>query len=129
MSTYSIENSKDSILRPNSEFERRIILQYYLDNDIKINEIERDILNECYVSEHESIGIIGCLLDDKSLLNSLRLVIGANNRSNFKLSTLSNSLLDLEILKKAVSYYFEENKYDSLNRNEQIIRREFNIVY
>ncbi|MFD2528269.1 hypothetical protein [Polaribacter marinaquae] len=129
MSTYSIENSKDSILRPNSEFERRIILQYYLDNDIKINEIERGILNECHVSEHESIGIIGCLLDDKSLLNSLRLVIGANNRSNFKLSTLSNSLLDSEILKKAVSYYFEENKYDSLNRNEQIIRREFNIVY
>ncbi|AQS93366.1 hypothetical protein BXQ17_04385 [Polaribacter sp. BM10] len=129
MSTYSIENSKDSILRPNSEFERRIILQYYLDNDIKINEIERGVLNECHVSEHESIGIIGCLLDDKSLLNSLRLVIGANNRSNFKLSTLSNYLLDSETLKKAVSYYFEENKYDSLNRKEQIIRREFNIVY
>ena len=94
MGTYSIENSKESILRPNSEFERRIILQYYLDNDVQINEIERNILNECHVSEHESIGIIGCLLKDKSLLNSLRLVIGASNRSNFKLSTLSNSLLD-----------------------------------
>lgn len=129
MGTYSIENSKESILRPNSEFERRIILQYYLDNDVQINEIERNILNECHVSEHESIGIIGCLLNDKSLLNSLRLVIGASNRSNFKLSTLSNSLLDSNILKKAVSYYFKENNYDNLSRSEQIIRTEFNLIY
>ncbi len=129
MGTYSIENSKESILRPNSEFERRIILQYYLDNDVQINEIERNILNECHVSEHESIGIIGCLLNDKSLLNSLRLVLGASNRSNFKLSTLSNSLLDSNTLKKAVSYYFKENNYDNLSRSEQIIRTEFNLIY
>ena len=128
MNKYSIEKSKEVILKPNSEFERRIILQYYLDNNIYVNEIEKDILKNCLVSEHESIGIIGCLLNNNSLLNSLRLVIGSKNTSNSKLSNLSKNLLDIERLRQAISYYFVETDYDNLSKNEKIITTEFNII-
>jgi hypothetical protein len=50
MKTYSIENSEGTVLRPNSEFERIIIFQYYLDNDIKINSKEKEILLKTVVS-------------------------------------------------------------------------------
>lgn len=128
MKDLSILNNKETILYPNSEFERRVILQYYLDNDIEISDLEKDILLAANVSEPESIGIIGCLLKDKSYLNSLRLAIGASNTSNLKLSELSNSLLDFKQLEKAKSFYFIEKDYNDLTDIEKIIRREFNIL-
>lgn len=125
MKTYSIEKSKETILRPNSEFERRIIFQYYLDNDIKINAKETEILLETNVSEHESIGIIGCLLNDKTPLNTLRLAIGSKNLSNKKLSNLANSLLEPAELEKADALYFFEKEVDDFTHVEHIVTREF----
>lgn len=79
MRDFSIEKNQNTILKPNSKFERRVILQYYLENDIQITKIEQDILHLCTVSEPESIGIIGCLLNDKTYINTLRLAIGTRN--------------------------------------------------
>ncbi|WKD86340.1 hypothetical protein KCTC32516_01715 [Polaribacter huanghezhanensis] len=126
---FSIEHHKETILKPNSEFERRIILQYYLDTNISINTIERGILIQTNVSEPESIGIIGCLLNDNSKLNTLRLAIGAKNRSNKKLSELSASLFTLEHLKSADSYYFLETHVEDLSEIENVINREYSLLY
>ena len=125
MKTYSIENSERTVLRPNSEFERRIIFQYYLDNDIKINSKEKEILLKTDVSEHESIGIIGCLLNDSTHLNTLRLAIGSKNLSNKKLSNLASSLFNAEELEKADTVYFVEKNVDDLSRIENIITSEY----
>jgi len=125
MKTYSIENSEGTVLRPNSEFERRIIFQYYLDNDIKINSKEKEILLKTDVSEHESIGIIGCLLNDSTHLNTLRLAIGSKNLSNKKLSNLASSLFNTEELEKADTVYFVEKNVDDLSRIENIITSEY----
>jgi len=125
MKTYSIENSERTVLRPNSEFERRIIFQYYLDNDIKINSKEKEILLKTDVSEHESIGIIGCLLNDSTHLNTLRLAIGSKNLSNKKLSNLASSLFNTEELEKADTVYFVEKNVDDLSRIENIITSEY----
>jgi hypothetical protein len=43
------------MLKPNSEFKRRIILQYYLDNTILINAAEREILEITKALEPENI--------------------------------------------------------------------------
>ncbi|MCI2227961.1 hypothetical protein MC378_02195 [Polaribacter sp. MSW13] len=129
MKTYSIENSEESILRPNSEFERRIILQYYLDNDIAINSIEREILLKTNVSEPESIGIIGCLLKDNNYLNIIRLAIGAKNRSNKKLAEVATSLFNSEQLEKADSYYFFDVDTDELSEIENVVTREYIPLY
>ncbi|QXP68164.1 hypothetical protein [Polaribacter sp. AHE13PA] len=125
MKTYSIENSERTVLRPNSEFERRIIFQYYLDNDIKINSKEKEILLKTDVSEHESIGIIGCLLNDSTHLNTLRLAIGSKNLSNKKLSNLASSLFNAKELEKADTVYFVEKNVDDLSRIENIITSEY----
>ncbi len=126
---YSISQNKETILQPNSEFERRIILQYYLDNDIKITTEERKILLETNVSEPESIGIIGCLLKDSNHLNIIRLAIGAKNRSNKKLADLASSLFNSEQLEKADSYYFMEVSFDELSKIEDVITREYIPLY
>lgn len=126
---YSIENSEETILKPNSEFERRVILQYYLDNDISINLKEREILLKTKVSEVESIGIIGCLLNDKSSLNVLRLAIGSKNSSNIKLAELSSSLFNKEELKIAESFYFNNIDFKDFTEIEEVVTREFNTYF
>ena len=73
MKDLSILHNRKTVLEPNSEFERRIIFQNYVDNDIQINEKEREILLECAAGEVEKMGIIGCLLNDKTHLKTLRL--------------------------------------------------------
>tara|TARA_R110002049_G_scaffold609_3_gene3430 strand:+ start:8715 stop:9113 length:399 start_codon:yes stop_codon:yes gene_type:complete len=129
MNKFSIEDNKESILRPNSEFERRVILQYYLDNDVVINSVEREILLETNVSEPESIGIIGCLLKDNNRLNIVRLAIGAKNKSNKKLAEFSASLFTLEQLENADSYYLVEVDVDDLTKIEEVITREYTNLY
>lgn len=129
LNKFSIENSEKTILKPNSEFERRIIFQYYLDNDISINAIEREILNKCNVSEPESIGILGCLLNDKSHLNTLRLAIGAKNRSNKKLSEKSKAYFNLEELDKADTFYSIDKNFDDFTTIEEVVEREYNTIY
>ncbi|WP_435415177.1 hypothetical protein [Polaribacter aestuariivivens] len=129
MKSFSIEKSKKTILSPNSEFERRVIFQYYLDNDISINEVEREILNNCTVSEPESIGIIGCLLNDFSHLNILRLAIGAKNKSNKKLAKNATSFFTSEALEKADNYYSFEKDFDLFTKIEQIVSREYDMLY
>ncbi|TMM31431.1 hypothetical protein FDT66_05555 [Polaribacter aestuariivivens] len=129
MKSFSIEKSKKTVLSPNSEFERRVIFQYYLDNDISINEFEREILNNCTVSEPESIGIIGCLLNDSSHLNTLRLAIGAKNKSNKKLAKNAASSFTSEALEKANNYYSFEKDFDLFTKIEQIVSREYDMLY
>jgi hypothetical protein len=114
----SISAHKETILRPNSEFERRVIFQYYLDNDIKITEEEREILLQCVAVEPENIGIIGCLLNDNSQLNTLRLAIASVNKSNKKLANLSKELLLNLDVNAADIYYFVEREYESLSKVE-----------
>ena len=114
----SISVHKETVLHPNSEFERRIIFQYYLDNDLKITEKEREILLECVAVEPENIGIIGCLLNDKSHLNTLRLAIASKNKSNNKLANLSKELLLNLDVNKADTFYFVERNYDSFSKVE-----------
>lgn len=114
----SISTHKETILRPNSEFDRRVIFQYYLDNDIKITEEERNVLLECVAVEPENIGIIGCLLKDKSHLNTLRLAIASTNKSNKKLANLSKELLLNLDVSVADTYYFVERNYDSFTKVE-----------
>jgi hypothetical protein len=126
--SYSILNQKKTILHPNSEFERRIILQYYLDNDIEISAVEREILENTTVSEHESIGIIGCLLGDLSDLNVLRLAIGAKNRSNQKLATTASAKINQTIIDKAFNTYFIDKNFDDLTEIERIVSGEFNLI-
>lgn len=115
----SILANKETILHPNSEFERRIIFQYYLDNDIKITEEEREILLECVAVETENIGIIGCLLNDNTHLNTLRLKkIASTNKSNVKLAKLSKELLvDLDV-DAAFYFYFVNNDFNTLTKVE-----------
>ncbi len=129
MKKYSIEFSEEVILTPNSEFERRVILQYYLDNDISINRIERKILHKCKVSEPESIGIIGCLLNNNSHLNTLRLAIGSKNRSNKLLSEKSTSYFNLEALEKADRFYRLEKGFENFTEIEIIVQREYNTYF
>ena len=114
----TISTHKETILHPNSEFERRVIFQYYLDNDIKITEVEREILLECVAVEPENIGIIGCLLNDNSHLNTLRLAIAATNKSNKKLANLSKELLLSLNVDESDTYYFVEREYESLTKVE-----------
>ena len=116
--TNSILANKETVLRPNSEFERRIIFQNYLDNDIEITAKEREILLECVAVEPENIGIIGCLLNDKSHLNTLRLKIGSTNKSNVKLAQLSQKLLVGLDVDAAFYHYFVDNDFDSLTKVE-----------
>ena len=129
MKNLSIEHSKKTILKPNSEFDRRIIFQHYLDNDISINSVEREILLQTHVLEPESIGIIGCLLNDNSHLNILRLAIGAKNRSNKKLSELSATLFSSEELENADTYYFIEKKVEDVSKIENGINLEYLSLY
>lgn len=114
----SILNNKETILAPNSEFERRIIFQYYLDNNIPINDAEREILLQCVAVEPENIGIIGCLLKDKTHLNTLRLAIGSKNKSNLKLANLSKELLLNLDVNHAFIFYFAEKDFESLTKVE-----------
>lgn len=114
----SILANKKTILQPNSEFERRNIFQNYLDSNIKITNQEREILLECVALEPENIGIIGCLLNDKTYLNTLRLKIGSINKSNVKLAQLSKELLvDLDV-EAAFYFYFVNNNFDTLTKVE-----------
>lgn len=129
MNSLSILKNKKSILFPNSAFERRVILQYYLENNIDILEEEKVILNECVALESESIGIIGCLLNDKSHLNTLRLAIGVKNKSNIKLNILSNKLLDKNDIELADSFFLIEKGVDDLNEIEISVNKVYNMLY
>jgi hypothetical protein len=110
MGDFSIIDNKNKILTPNSLYERRVILQYYLDNNIEISLPEKEILQQSIAIEPESIGIIGCLLNDGSQLNTLRLAIGCKNKSNVKLANKSSELLkNLDIEKADMFLMMKEN--------------------
>lgn len=126
---YSILHSKQTILQPNSQFERRVILQYYLDNDLKIDTKEREILLECVALEPENIGIIGCLLNDKTPLNTLRLAIGSANKSNKKLANLSTIYLENLNIDTAHDFYFIEKDYNDLTAVEIDVTNAFITFY
>lgn len=125
----SILNNKETILHPNSEYERRVIFQNYLDNDIQINKEERKILLECIAVEPENIGIIGCLLNDKTHINTLRLAIGVKNKSNTKLANLATLYLEGLSIEKANNYYAFEKDFDEFTAVEQDVERVFNMIY
>ncbi|MCH3882345.1 MULTISPECIES: hypothetical protein [Tenacibaculum] len=127
--SFSILNNKETILYPNSQFERRVILQYYLDNDIEIDKEERKILLKCIAVEPESIGIIGCLLNDKTHLNTLRLAIGSMNKSNSKLANLATKYLEELSIEEADNYYYVEKDFDEFTDIEKDVESVYNIVY
>ena len=126
MTNFSIEKNEKTILFPNSLYERRVILQYYLDNDIKINEKEKVILENCVAVEPESIGIIGCLLEDDSYLNTLRLAVGSKNKSNYKLAEKSLVILNKSNIEKADLFYMMK---DDLTAIEQQVSQVYDMIY
>lgn len=126
MTNFSIEKNEKTILFPNSLYERRVILQYYLDNDIKINEKEKVILENCVAVEPESIGIIGCLLEDDSYLNTLRLAVGSKNKSNYKLAEKSLVILNKSNIEKADLFYMMK---DDLTAIEQQVSQVYDTIY
>ncbi|MFT7442446.1 MAG: hypothetical protein ACI9Q3_000818 [Maribacter sp.] len=54
------------------------------------------------------MGIIGCLLNDKTHLNTLNLAIIAKNKSNVKSASLSKIYLKNFNIEAADNYYFIE---------------------
>ena len=129
MKDLSILHNKKTVLEPNSEFERRIIFQNYLDNDIQINEKEREILLQCVAVEPENIGIIGCLLNDKTHLNTLRLAIGAKNKSNVKLASLSKTYIENVSIEAADNYYSIEKDFSDFTKVEIDVESVYNLIY
>lgn len=85
--------NSDFILRPNSEFERKNELQTLFLNDVKLTAEEQNVLKMCTTEDHESVGLIGCLLNDGTNLNKARLIIASNNRYNDELAIRAAELL------------------------------------
>lgn len=129
MKDLSILHNEKTVLKPNSEFERRIIFQNYLDNDLQINEKEREILLQCVAIEPESIGIIGCLLNDKTHLNTLRLAVGSKNKSNVKLANLSKKYLEDLSITRADDYYSIEKDFLNFTKVEVDVESVYKMMY
>ncbi|MCH4823209.1 hypothetical protein ML462_08480 [Gramella lutea] len=83
--------NKRAILSPNSEFERREELLRL--SNCELSEKEKEILRACDTEDHESIGMIGCLLAEENRKNSIRLLIATRNRSNLALAEKAKNLL------------------------------------
>ena len=62
------------------------------------------------------MGIIGCLLNDKTHLNTLRLAISAKNKSTVKLASLSKTYLENFNIEAADNYYFIEKDFSDLTK-------------
>lgn len=129
MKKYSIEDNIAKVLKPNSQFERRIILQYYLDNDILISDLEREVLTKTVAVEAESIGIIGCLLNDSTHLNTLRLAIGSKNKSNKKLANFSQKLLNSLNLDEADTYFLVDKNPSEMSEVEKDVESVYSLLY
>jgi hypothetical protein len=105
-----------AILTPNSEFERREELTKLFYKGRKLSEKESAILNLCNTEEPECIGLIGCVLNDKSNLNNARLIIAYHNASNKELANKAKELLactdqELELLiDEIVDIFFIESE-------------------
>ena len=83
------------ILTPNSEFERREELLRMLTQSIEPSKEDIAVLNLCTAEDHETIGMIGCILKNNSDLNKARLLIASLNLSNIDLVNRANTILNL----------------------------------
>jgi len=109
-----------AILSPNSEFERKQELNKLFNSNKTLSKKEIDVLNSCTTEDHESIGLIGCVLKDNSNVNKARLIIASNNQSNIELVSKADNLLscsekelDSLVTKLADIFILEsENKTD-----------------
>jgi len=112
---------KKAILEPNSEFERKQELNKYLLQEI--SEEEKQILRQCTSEDHESIGLIGCILKDESLENKARILIASKNEYHESLSQIAEDLLrdnDTEVLIDKISLRFLV-EHDDLSQIEDKI--------
>ena len=62
------------------------------------------------------MAIIGCLLNDKTYLNTLRLAISAKNKSTVKSASLSKIYLENFNIEAADNYYFIEKDFSDLTK-------------
>ncbi|MEO9945705.1 MAG: hypothetical protein ABJH28_18640 [Paraglaciecola sp.] len=85
--------NSDFILHPNSEFERKNELQTLFLNDVKLSAEDQNVLKACTTEDHESVGLIGCLLNDGTYVNKARLIIASNNQYNDELAYRATELL------------------------------------
>ncbi|MEP0356543.1 hypothetical protein [Paraglaciecola sp.] len=85
--------NSDFILHPNSEFERKNELQTLFLNDLKLTTDDHSVLKMCTTEDHESVGLIGCLLNDNTYVNKARLIIASNNQYNDELANRATELL------------------------------------
>lgn len=108
--------NNDNILVPNSEFDRRNELSNLFINSIKLDREDCDILKSCITEEHESIGLIGCILEETTSINKARLLIASLNRSNIELAKRADLLLNLsedgveELIDKLSERYLTETE-------------------
>jgi len=102
--------NESAIFQPNSEFERKQELNRLLDSTL--SEREEELLRKCTTQDHESIALIGCLLQDESLVNLARLIIATKNQSNLNLANKAEERLlkyNQEALIEKISVEFISN--------------------
>lgn len=113
--TLSIEENEDFFTNKMITFEKRYILQHYFKKSIKINDVERRILENCHSNEIEPIALIGYLLGDKTPLNIFRLRIGSVFKSDLDLAKCCKDIITEEDIAKAEAvlwhYEYEENDH------------------
>ncbi|MEM5540297.1 hypothetical protein [Olleya sp. AS48] len=116
--TLSIEENEDFFTNKMITFEKRYILQHYFKNRIKINEVERRILENCHTDEIEPIALIGYLLGDKSPLNIFRLRLGSFFKSDLELAKCCKDLITEKDIKdaEAILFHYEYEENDHIER-------------
>lgn len=108
--------NKSAILQPNSEFERKEELNKLLDTTL--SKSEQLVLKECATQDHESIGLIGCILKDDSLVNLARLMIANKNRSNLALANKAEDRLSKYDQEELIDRVSDEFLCNAENLNE-----------
>jgi len=125
--------NKKLILSPNSEYERREELSRLFLTNEKLTSKEVDIIELCTTEDHESIGLIGCILKNKTDINMARLIIASHNRSNITLASKAKELLsktdnELELLINKLAEKFILNTDELTEYEDKIYYILFEVV-
>lgn len=123
----------EAILTPNSEFERKQELNKLFYSNQSLSKEEINVLNSCTTEDHECIGLIGCILNDKSYVNKARLIIATNNHSNIDLATKAEELLscsekELEVLITEIADVFLREKHKKTRYEDKIYSTLFYVI-
>ncbi|OIQ39373.1 MAG: hypothetical protein BM563_04335 [Bacteroidetes bacterium MedPE-SWsnd-G1] len=110
-----------AILSPNSEFDRKQELNKLLHK--VISESDKEILKQCTTQDHESIGLIGCILKEDDLVNKARILIASKNIYHESLSDIADELLktdERELLTDSIAHRFLSEQDDLTEIEDKI---------